>query len=99
MSADISLPALSEKDIEDISWGIRNDLDYLAVSFVKNREDIVNVRRVLEERGGAMKIIAKIETRQAVEQIEDIIEVVDGMMIARGDLGVEIATEQVPLVQ
>lgn len=97
--ADISLPALSEKDIEDISWGIRNDLDYLAVSFVKNREDIVNVRRVLEERGGAMKIIAKIETRQAVEQIEDIIEVVDGMMIARGDLGVEIATEQVPLVQ
>lgn len=97
--ADISLPALSEKDIEDISWGIRNDLDYLAVSFVKNREDIVNVRRVLEERGGAMKIIAKIETRQAVEQIDDIIEVVDGMMIARGDLGVEIATEQVPLVQ
>ena len=97
--ADISLPALSEKDIDDIGWGIANELDYLAVSFVKNREDIVNVRRVLEERGGSMKIIAKIETRQAVDRLDDIIEVVDGMMIARGDLGVEIPTEEVPLVQ
>ena len=96
---DLSLPALSDKDKEDIKWGIENEMEYLAVSFVKRRSDILEVRRLIEELRGSMKIIAKIETRQAVENLEEITDVVDGVMVARGDLGVEIATEEVPLVQ
>ena len=97
--AELSLPALSEKDIEDIKWGVQHEMEYIAVSFVKNRRDIMEVRRIMEEFGEPMKVIAKIETRQAVQNIEEIVEVVDGMMIARGDLGVEIPTEDVPLQQ
>ncbi|MDD2206548.1 MAG: pyruvate kinase [Aminobacterium sp.] len=97
--ASISLPALSEKDRSDICWGLKNDMEYIAVSFVKNQKDIMDVRKVIEEAGGTMKIIAKIETRQAVDGIDEILDVVDGVMIARGDLGVEIPTEEVPLVQ
>lgn len=97
--AELSLPALSEKDLEDIKWGVEHGMDYIAVSFVKNSRDIMEVRRVMEGFGGSMKVIAKIETRHAVQNIEEIAEVVDGMMIARGDLGVEIQTEEVPLQQ
>jgi pyruvate kinase len=97
--AELSLPALSEKDIEDIKWGVQHEMEYIAVSFVKNRRDIMEVRRIMEEFGEPMKVIAKIETRQAVQNIEEIVEVVDGMMIARGDLGVESPTEDVPLQQ
>ncbi|MCL1941137.1 MAG: pyruvate kinase, partial [Synergistaceae bacterium] len=96
---DLSLPALSDKDKEDIRWGIENGMEYIAVSFVKRRSDIVEVRKLMEELNGSMKIIAKIETRQAVENIDEITDVIDGVMVARGDLGVEIATEEVPLVQ
>ncbi len=97
--AEISLPALSEKDVEDIRWGLEHQMEYIAVSFVKNRRDIMEVRRIMEEFGGSMKVIAKIETRQAVLNIDEITDVVDGVMIARGDLGVEIPTEEVPLQQ
>jgi pyruvate kinase len=97
--AAISLPALSEKDKEDIAWGIRHGMEYLAVSFVKTKSDILEVRKLLKRLGGSMKIIAKIETREAVANIQELAGVVDGMMIARGDLGVEIPTEDVPLVQ
>lgn len=97
--ADITLPALSEKDKQDIAWGIQHGMEYLAVSFVKTRSDIVEVRRLIQEYGSSMKILAKIETRQAVDNFADIVDVVDGVMVARGDLGVEIATEDVPLVQ
>ena len=97
--SDITLPALSEKDKEDIAWGIQHGMEYLAVSFVKTRQDIVEVRRLIQSYGGTMKVLAKIETRQAVQNIEEIVDVVDGVMVARGDLGVEIATEDVPLVQ
>ena len=96
---DLSLPALSEKDKEDIIWGIENGMEYIAVSFVKTRADIIEIRRLINEHNGNIKIIAKIETRQAVENINDITDVVDGVMVARGDLGVEVATEEVPLVQ
>ncbi|MDI9371227.1 MAG: pyruvate kinase [Synergistaceae bacterium] len=97
--AELSLPALSDKDVKDIEWGVKNQMDYIAVSFVKNSRDIMEVRRAMEGFGGAMKVIAKIETRHAVQNIEEIAEVVDGMMIARGDLGVEIQAEEVPLQQ
>ncbi len=97
--AEISLPTLSPKDVEDIRWGLEHQMDYIAVSFVRKRSDIMEVLKVMEDLGGSMKIIAKIETRQAVQNIAEIGDVVDGMMIARGDLGVEIATEEVPLQQ
>ena len=97
--AEISLPTLSSKDAEDIRWGLEHQMDYIAVSFVRKRSDIMEVLKVMEDLGGSMKIIAKIETRQAVQNIVEIGDVVDGMMIARGDLGVEIATEEVPLQQ
>ena len=74
-------------------------MEYLAVSFVKKADDIKEVRRLVNSYGGSMKILAKIETRQAVDNIEEIVEAVDGVMVARGDLGVEIPTEEVPLVQ
>lgn len=96
---DITLPALSDKDKEDIRWGIENGLEYIAVSFVKKSSDILEVRRLIKELGGNVKIIAKIETRQAVENINEITDVIDGAMVARGDLGVELATEEVPLAQ
>lgn len=97
--AGFSFSAMSEKDIEDILWGVKHDIDFVAVSFVRDRNDVLAVRKVIEDAGGDIKIIAKIETQQGVENIHEIVEVIDGIMIARGDLGVEIATEEVPLVQ
>jgi len=97
--ADLSVPTLTDKDISDVCWGIEHEVDYIAVSFVRTKEDIINVRRILEENGGKIKIMAKIETRNAVANIDDILLVVDGIMIARGDLGVEMPTEDVPMVQ
>jgi len=97
--AAISVPALSDDDYNDLCWGLEHDMEYVAVSFVKTRDDVIGVRRAIEENNGSMKIIAKIETRQAVDNIQEIIEVVDGLMVARGDLGVEIPAEEVPLIQ
>lgn len=94
-----SLPILTEKDKEDVRWAVENDMDHIALSFVRNRDDVMEARRVIEDLGGHLKIIAKIETQQAVNNLESIAEVVDGMMVARGDLGVEIPLEDVPLVQ
>jgi pyruvate kinase len=96
---NIPLPTLSDKDKEDIAWGIHHGMEYIAVSFVKTRSDILEVRKLIKSLNGGLKIIAKIETYEAVQNINEIAEAVDGMMIARGDLGVEIPTEDVPLVQ
>lgn len=97
--AELSVPSLMEKDIEDIRWGIENEMDYVAVSFVRNCDDIMQVRSIIEKYKGKMKIVAKIETLQAVENLEGIVDIVDGVMVARGDLGVEMHAEDVPLVQ
>lgn len=100
--AELSVPTLTEKDIKDIEWGMDHDMDYIAVSFVRKREDIMHVRRVIEEHGGRNKrinVMAKIETLQSVQNLEEIVQVVDAVMVARGDLGVEMPTEVVPMVQ
>ena len=97
---NLSMPYLSEKDREDILFGISQDVDFIAASFVQNKEDILQLRRLLDKNGGEdIKIIAKIENAQGVENIDEIIEVSDGIMIARGDMGVEIPYEEVPVIQ
>ncbi len=97
--AALNLPALTDKDIEDIKFGIEHNFDFLAASFVRKAADVLDIRRVLEESGAQIDIISKIENREAVQNLEEIIKVSDGVMVARGDLGVEIPVEEVPLVQ
>ncbi len=99
-NVNINLPALTERDIEDIKFGIEQDVDYIAASFIRKAEDVISIRRILEDNNADnIMIISKIENRQGVENIDEIIEVSDGIMVARGDLGVEIPAEEVPLVQ
>ena len=95
-----NLPSLTPKDIDDIKFGIENDIDFIAASFVRKKEDVYDIRKVLEDHGGDhIKIISKIESQEGVDNIEEIIEASDGIMVARGDLGVEIRTELIPIVQ
>lgn len=95
----VSVPALSEKDIEDLRWGLHAGADFIALSFVRNADDISGVHQVMDEVGIRVPVIAKIEKPQAVENLESIIDAFDGIMVARGDLGVELPIEDVPLVQ
>lgn len=95
----ISLPAVTQKDIEDIQFGIEQNVNFIAASFVRKPADILSIRHILEKAGACIDIIAKIENRRAVSNLDDIIKVSDGIMVARGDLGVEIHPEEVPLVQ
>lgn len=95
----VNLPALSRKDVEDILFGLEVGVDFIAASFIRCKEDVLQIRRLLEENRSAAGIIAKIETQQGVDNYREILEVADGIMIARGDLGVEIPAEDVPLVQ
>ncbi|MDR3239744.1 MAG: pyruvate kinase [Clostridiales bacterium] len=96
----VNLPSLTENDVVDICFGIRMEFDYIAASFIRSANDILNIRQVLEENGGGnIQIIAKIESRDGVTNLDSILEVADGIMVARGDLGVEIPPEEVPLVQ
>ena len=96
----VNLPSLTEKDIEDIKFGIAMGFDLIAASFVRSAKDVLEIRSILEENEGShIQIIAKIENREGVENLEEILEVSDGVMVARGDLGVEIPPEEVPLIQ
>jgi pyruvate kinase len=95
----VSVPAMSEKDIEDLKWGLKAGADFIALSFVRSARDIDDVHRVMDEIGIRLPVIAKIEKPQAVENLEEIVDVFDGIMVARGDLGVEMPIEDIPLVQ
>jgi len=95
----LKLPAVTEQDKEDILFGIEQGLDFIALSFVRRASDILVVRQILEEKNMEMHVIAKIESREGLNNLEEIIKVADGIMVARGDLGVGIPVEEVPLVQ
>lgn len=95
----VSVPALSEKDREDLRWGLRIGADLIALSFVRSSADIHDVHAIMDEEGVRVPVLAKVEKPQAVDNLEDIIAAFDGVMVARGDLGVELPLEMVPLVQ
>ncbi len=95
----VSVPALSEKDKEDLRWGLHAGADFIALSFVRNAADVDDVHAIMDEEGIRIPVIAKIEKPQAVENLEEIVNAFDGIMVARGDLGVELPIEEVPLVQ
>jgi pyruvate kinase len=95
----VNVPALSEKDEDDLRWGLKLGADLIALSFVRNAEDIVRVHEIMAEEGRKVPVIAKIEKPQAVDHLESIIDAFDAIMVARGDLGVELPLEAVPIVQ
>ena len=96
----VNLPAITDKDVGDILFGIENGIDFIAASFIRKADDVNKIRRILEENGGqTISIISKIENQEGVDNIDEIIRASDGIMVARGDLGVEIETEIMPLVQ
>ena len=97
--AALSVPALSEKDVEDLRWGLRVGADMIALSFVRSPSDFDDVAKIMDDEGRRVPVIAKIEKPQAVDNLEAIVSAFDGFMIARGDLGVEMPLEQVPIVQ
>ena len=97
--AVLSMPYISETDRSDIMFGCDMGFDFLAASFVRGKEDILAVRQILSDQGSDMKVIAKIENMQGIRNLEEIISVSDGIMVARGDMGVEVPLEEVPVIQ
>jgi len=97
--SNVDLPATTDKDLRDLDWGIEHDVDYVAISFVKNAQDVLLLRDVLSSRGKQIGIISKIERKTALDNIFEIIDVSDGLMVARGDLGLELPLEQLPMLQ
>ncbi|KRF34313.1 pyruvate kinase [Nocardioides sp. Soil805] len=95
----VSVPALSEKDTEDLRWALRLGVDFIALSFVRSAEDAEDVRTIMREEGIVIPVIAKIEKPQAIDNIDEIVDAFDGLMVARGDLGVECPLEDVPVHQ
>jgi pyruvate kinase len=95
----VSVPALSEKDISDLRWALKQGVDMIALSFVRSAADIADVHKIMDQEGRRIPVIAKIEKPQAVDNLQEIIDAFDGIMVARGDLGVELPLEQVPMVQ
>ena len=98
--SNINLPGLTEKDIADIKFGAQNGFDYIAASFVRRPDDVLNIRNILKECNAEnIKIISKIENREGIKNFDEILKVSDGIMVARGDLGVEVPMEEVPILQ
>ena len=95
----VSVPALSEKDEDDLRWGLNIGADFIALSFVRSAKDYEDVARIMAEEGITLPVVAKVEKPQAVDNLEEIVDAFDGIMVARGDLGVELPLEEVPLVQ
>ena len=95
----VRLPAITDKDVNDIKFGIENEVDFIAASFIRKADDVLAIREILEEHDADINIIAKIENQEGVENVDEILEVADGLMVARGDLGVEIPPEKVPAAQ
>ena len=96
----INLPSITQKDIDDILFGIENDVDFIAPSFIRKASDVLEIRKILEDnKGDKIEIISKIENQEGVDNIDEILIASDGIMVARGDLGVEIETEEMPMVQ
>jgi len=96
---DLKIPTVSEKDTEDIKTAVRVDADYLAMSFVRSAKDITQVQQIVKRFGGRQKVIAKLEKREAIDSLDEIMKVSDGVMVARGDLGVELPPAEVPRLQ
>ncbi|TYQ18079.1 UNVERIFIED_CONTAM: pyruvate kinase [Acetivibrio alkalicellulosi] len=97
---EVHLPSLTQKDVEDIKFAIDNEFDFVAASFIRKASDVIEIKKVLERNNGQdINVISKIENREAIENVDEIIKVSDGIMVARGDLGVEIPVEEVPIVQ
>lgn len=96
-SGDIKI--ITQKDIDDLYFGIENNVEYIALSFVGNKNDIIELKKLIADKGGNQKVIAKIERKEAVENIESIIDESDGVMVARGDLGNEFPLEEIPFIQ
>ncbi len=97
--SDIKLSSVTEKDIKDLNFGLKNDVDWIALSFVRSAKDILELKNLIKDSGYKTKVIAKIEKPQAIKNIDDIITESDGLMVARGDLGVEVPMETVPIIQ
>ena len=95
----INLPSLTERDRRNIDYAIDRDIDFIAHSFVRNRQDVLDIRELLDARGSDIRIIAKIENQEGVDNIDEILQVADGVMIARGDLGIEVPQERIPGIQ
>ena len=95
----IDLPALSKKDIEDINFGIEHKVDFIVASFIRSKKDLLQIKRLLHKHNSPIKIIAKIEHQEAVDKIDEIIEHADGIMVARGDLGVQVPQQEIPIIQ
>src|SRR4029077_18403031 len=95
----VSVPALSEKDVEDLRWALRMSVDFVALSFVRSAADVEDVRRIMREEGVMLPVIAKIEKPQAIDNLDEVVKAFDGFMVARGDLGVECPLEDVPFLQ
>ena len=95
----VNLPSLTEKDIQFIEFAIDNNLDFIAHSFVRTKQDVIDIKKIIEARSSSIKVIAKIENQQGVDNIDEILEHTYGIMVARGDLGIEIPAEKIPTIQ
>ncbi len=97
--SNIKISAITDKDIKDLAFGAKNSVDIVAISFVNSKNDILKAKEILNQNGANPWVIAKIETKKAVENLDEILEVSDGVMVARGDLGIEVGLEKVPVIQ